>query len=93
MNMEHLRLVLELCRAGKEVIEEIWKLEENVQIKIFGFMWQRWSAQNKVNEGDEMLSGAEKCSYVTFCFRAGQSKFAREGKQAAAGTSMEATHR
>lgn len=66
MNMEHLRLVLELCRAGKEVIEEIWKLEENVQIKIFGFMWQRWSAQNKVNEGDKMISGAENVVMLHF---------------------------
>jgi hypothetical protein len=63
MNMEHARLVLESCRSGKDVIEEIWKMEENVQLNIFVFMWRWWSARN---EGDRMPSNAEICSSVTY---------------------------
>ena len=64
--MEDIRSELVSCRSGTEVINKIWELEKNIQIKFFVFLWRWWSARNKVNNGGRMASATEVCGSVSF---------------------------
>jgi hypothetical protein len=54
------------CRSGTEVINKIYELEMNIQIKVFVFLWRWWSARNKANDGGRMANAIEICSSVSF---------------------------
>lgn len=54
LNVEEVRIRLLSVRSGKEMLEEIWKLEEAVQQKIILLLWCWWSARNKANVGERI---------------------------------------
>lgn len=41
LNMEDIRSELASCQSGLEVINKIWMLQNNIQSKVFVFLW-RW---------------------------------------------------
>jgi hypothetical protein len=56
---------LAMC-LGKELIQQIWMLPSQVQLKIIVFLWRWWSARNTANAGAKKISGQEMCSIVDF---------------------------
>jgi len=66
LNMENIRSVLVCCQSGLEVLAKIWELQKNMQLKVFVFLWRWWSARNKANNGEKMLTAVEVCGSVTF---------------------------
>jgi len=66
MNLENIRVMLEQCRKGIEVMSTIVNLEQKLQHRILIFLWQWWLARNKANEGQKIVSVSEVCSNTTF---------------------------
>jgi hypothetical protein len=50
-NLEEYRRPLLQCGSGKELIQQIWTLPSQVQLKIIVLLWRWWSARNKANAG------------------------------------------
>jgi len=53
MNLENVRVMLEQCRKGTEVMSTIVNLEQKLQHMILIFLWQWWLARNIANEGQK----------------------------------------
>jgi hypothetical protein len=64
--MENVRELLETCSSGKGVIEKIWSFKKKEQLKIWVLLWRWWSAQNKANAGEGMVTEAEVCHSVAY---------------------------
>ena len=73
MNLENIRVMLEQCRNGTEVMSTIVNLEQKLQHRILIFLWQWWLARNKANEGQKMASVSEVCSNTKFHCWSGRS--------------------
>jgi hypothetical protein len=41
-------------------------LQNNIQLKVFVFLWRWWSARNKANDGGRMPMATEICGSVSF---------------------------
>jgi hypothetical protein len=66
LESEHVRVMLEGCKSGKETISLILDMEPKAQEKTLIFMWKWWSARNKTNEGQRMPTTSEICSFVLY---------------------------
>jgi hypothetical protein len=66
LNMEDIRSELVSCQSGFEVINKVWMLQNETQIKVFIFLWRWWSATNKDNNDERMPMAAEICGSVSF---------------------------
>ena len=64
--MEDIRSELVGCQSGLEIINKIWMLQNNIQLKVFAFLWRWWSARNKANDGGRMPTATEICGSVSF---------------------------
>lgn len=59
MGLDHTRDVLQHSQSGKEVMQHIWCLNQETQLKIITFLWRWWMARNKANVGSTVLSLVE----------------------------------
>jgi len=66
MGMENIRNALLHACSGKEVVQRIWDLNQELQFKVLILLWRWWSARNKANAEDKMASPGEVCSSVTY---------------------------
>ena len=64
--MENIRNALLHACSGKEVVQRIWDLNQELQFKVLILLWRWWSARNKANAEDKMASPGEVCSSVTY---------------------------
>jgi len=64
--MEDARCCLVQCRSGKKMVEKIWKMQADQQLKIVVWMWRWWTARNKANAGERVQSAGEVCSSVHY---------------------------
>jgi hypothetical protein len=80
MGLEDIRDALLSASSGKEVIQTIWNLNQELQFKVIILLWRWWFARNKANAGDQMASPGEVCSLVTY-FLMEFKKLANQQKQ------------
>jgi hypothetical protein len=66
LNLEEYHIPFLGCASGKEVIQQMWTLPAQVQLKIIVFLWKWWSVRNKANAGAKTIIGYEVCSIVDF---------------------------
>jgi len=74
MNLENVRVMLEQCRKGTEVMST--KSKPGAEIAAYDsdfFLWQWWLARNIANEGQKMASVSEVCSNTKFHCWSGRS--------------------
>lgn len=62
--MEQCRQMLANCQSGKEVVERIWTLNKELQLKCFILLCKWWAARNKANAGERIPSVRETCRQV-----------------------------
>jgi hypothetical protein len=66
--LEDIRQNLAQCKSGTKVVDSIVRMEQSIYHKILILLWQWWSARNKVNGAERMVSEAEICSSVIYHF-------------------------
>ena len=52
------------CVSAHNMFEELWQMEENVQIKAMTLMWEWWGVRNKANAGEGVLTSQVVCNQV-----------------------------
>jgi len=53
-------------RTGREMLEKIWTLQDEIQQKIILLLWCWWFARNKANAGERMKGAQEVVSDVFY---------------------------
>jgi hypothetical protein len=48
------------------MMQKIWSFSVTIQLQVVVFLWRWWSARNKINAGERMVTCPEFCSLVTF---------------------------
>lgn len=82
--MEDIRAKLVSCQSGLEVLDKIWELQVNMQLKVFVFLWRWWSARNKANAGEKMPTASDVCGSVMFFLMQFEKLYETEKKVIAA---------
>jgi hypothetical protein len=66
LQLEEARCCLAQCRSGKEVIEKIWTMSTETQVKIVVWLWRWWTARNKANAGERIQRTGDVCNSVYY---------------------------
>ncbi|WVZ62142.1 hypothetical protein U9M48_011922 [Paspalum notatum var. saurae] len=66
LQLEEARCCLAQCRSGKEVIEKIWTMSPETQVKIVVWLWRWWTARNKANAGERIQRTGDVCNSVYY---------------------------
>ena len=48
------------------MMEKIWSFSVTTQLQVIVLLWKWWSARNRVNAGERMVTCPDFCSLVTF---------------------------
>jgi hypothetical protein len=59
MDLEHVRVELELCQSRKETVMKSPNLQQEDRNRVLIWLWRWWSTRNKVNASDKMPTIAE----------------------------------
>ena len=73
LNLEEVRVSFLQLRTGRDMLEKIWTLQDEIQQKIILLLWCWWSARNKANAGERMKSAQEVVSDVFYHMNAWNS--------------------
>ncbi|GJM98090.1 hypothetical protein PR202_ga15066 [Eleusine coracana subsp. coracana] len=86
MGLDHIRNEMASCQSGREVMQQVWKLEPGVQTKIITFLWRWWTARNKANSGERVITVGELCHSVEYHYHNFQKLTKPERGNAMGGT-------
>jgi hypothetical protein len=55
---------LSLCTSSRDLLTELWKCDDDTQLRVATFMWEWWNIRNKVNAGESITNPEALCSKV-----------------------------
>ncbi|XP_020168462.1 uncharacterized protein [Aegilops tauschii subsp. strangulata] len=53
-----------LCNSAHSMLQELWRCDEDTQLKAVTFMWEWWNVRNKANAGEAAPKPQVVCHYV-----------------------------
>jgi ribonuclease HI len=64
LGLGDLREKLSLCISSRDLLTELWKQDDDTQLRAATFMWEWWNIRNKVNAGESITEPRVVCSRV-----------------------------
>jgi ribonuclease HI len=64
LGLDELRETLLSCVSPRDLLQEIWKCNEAIQVRAVTFLWEWWNIRNKANAGEGGSEPAGVCSRV-----------------------------
>ncbi|XP_073358191.1 uncharacterized protein [Aegilops tauschii subsp. strangulata] len=55
---------LMLCNSAHSMLQELWRCDEDTQLKAVTFMWEWWNVHNKANAGEAAPKPQAVCHWV-----------------------------
>lgn len=62
--MGETREKLMLCNSAHSMLQELWRCDEDTQLKAVTFMWEWWNVRNKANAGEAAPKPQAVCHRV-----------------------------